>query len=223
MSDLNTLQQQLGYSFVNAQHLRQALRHRSMGDNNNERLEFLGDAILGLIITEELYRQYPAHREGDLSRMRAMLVNGQTLSELAIALTLPQHLTLGAGEQHPHQDYPASILADAMEAVIGALYLDGGYSACQRHVLQWFQCHIDNVASLAPTKDPKSLLQEWCQSHRHPLPRYDSVVAGPDHQQVFTVRCQVEGVDHQTSAKAGNRRKAEQKAAQLYWEWLHEQ
>lgn len=222
MGQLLPLQQVLGHEFSDRKLLEQALRHRSVGINNNERLEFLGDAVLSIIITDELYRQYPTSREGDLSRMRSMLVNGSVLSELSIALTVNQHLTLGAGEQQSGVDQRQSILADALEAVIGALYLDAGLELCREVVLRWYRENVAAMSSLSPKKDPKSLLQEWCQANSHPLPGYQCEVSGLVHQQIFHVTCAVEGLDHIVSAEGLSRRKAEQEAARLYLEWLYE-
>ena len=222
MSALQECQRILGYHFSDVSLLRNALRHRSVGSGNNERLEFLGDSVLSIIITHDLYKQYPTRREGDLSRLRSMLVNGLVLSELATALSLDQFLEMGAGEEKTRAERKVSILADAMEAVIGAVYLDAGLSICSEKVLLWYQLYVKDVAKLAPKKDPKSLLQEWCQSHQKPLPYYACEVSGPDHEQLFTVVCTVAGVDYSVTATGLSRRKAEHEAAHKYWEWLHE-
>ena len=222
MSTLQECQRILGYRFSDVSLLKNALRHRSVGAGNNERLEFLGDSVLSIIITHDLYEQYPTRREGDLSRLRSMLVNGQVLSELATALSLHRFLEMGSGEEKTRSERKVSILADAMEAVIGAIYLDAGLSTCSEKVLLWYQSYVKDVAKLAPKKDAKTLLQEWCQSHQKPLPYYDSEVSGPAHEQLFTVVCTVVGIDHSVTATGLSRRKAEQLAAQKFWEWLRE-
>ena len=222
MGFLQECQRTLGYQFKDVSLLQKALRHRSVGEDNNERLEFLGDAVLGIIITHDLYKQYPARREGDLSRLRSMLVNGLVLSELAIALSLDRFLEMGSGEEKTRSERKASILADAMEAVIGAVYLDAGMEVCRERVLSWYQANVKDVSTLAPKKDAKSILQEWCQSHQKPLPEYVCEVSGPAHEQLFTVICTVQGLDCSITATGLSRRKAEQEAAKQFWEWLRE-
>jgi len=222
MNDLNNLQDSLGYKFKNKDLLCQALRHRSSGDYNNERLEFLGDSILGAIVTDNIYKKYPGYREGDLSRMRAMLVNGRTLSDMAVALTVNQYITLGSGENQDGYEYRESILADAMEAVIGAIYLDSDYDRSRSIVWSWFGEYVGDSESLSPIKDPKTKLQEWCQANKYDLPDYTSKIAGPDHKQVFVVVCRIDGMEYSSSAQGSSRKKAEQKAAQNYLEWLYD-
>ena len=217
---LESCQSQLGYQFQDITLLKQALRHRSIGSDNNERLEFLGDSVLGIIITDNLFQQYPERREGDLSRLRSMLVNGQVLSDLAIALSLDQFIVMGSGEERTREERKSSILADSVEAVIGAIYLDGGLMPCRETVLSWYRLHVEDVVSLAPQKDAKTLLQEWCQAQQKSLPLYSFTVSGPAHQQIFTVNCVIEGLGYQAQATGPSRRKAEQKAAAKYWEWL---
>ncbi len=222
MTVLQECQRILGYQFRDVSLLKQALRHRSIGADNNERLEFLGDSVLGIIITHDLYEEYPARREGDLSRLRSMLVNGLVLSELATALSLDHFLEMGSGEEKTRFERKASILADAMEAVIGAVYLDADLVVCRERVLHWYHLYIKDVATLAPKKDPKSILQEWCQAHQKPLPEYVCEVSGLAHEQLFTVVCTVQGLNYLIKATGLSRRKAEQEAAKQYWECLRE-
>lgn len=212
----------LGYHFKDVELLKHALSHRSSGSCNNERLEFLGDSILGFIITHELYKRHPDAREGDLSRMRALLVNGETLATMATDLGISDCLRLGVGEQKSGGKRRRSILADAFEAIVGAVYIDSNLSTCRRCVLGWYKEREDDLSELTPIKDAKSELQEWLQAHKFPLPTYRAKISGQAHAQIFTVTCRVKGLDHITEGVASTRRKAEQIAAKRYLEKLHE-
>jgi len=163
-NDLDKLQERLGYQFSDVSLLENALTHRSMAGLNNERLEFLGDAVLSHIVAEELYRRYPKAREGELSRMRSSLVKGDRIVELAKSLNLSSYLRLGIGEQKSGGQHRQSILADAFEAIIGAVYLDGGIEACRSSVLRWYGEGIESLSRVTPEKDAKSALQEWLQA-----------------------------------------------------------
>lgn len=221
MKNLDTLQKQINHHFSDPSLLQQALTHRSMaGQKNNERLEFLGDAVLGHIIGELLYSNYPKAREGELSRMRASLVRGEHLAKAAKRLSLGTHLRLGVGEKKSGGEQRISILADALEALIGAVYLDAGFEACKKVVFQIYQEEIDTLSETISEKDAKSLLQEWLQAHKLPLPNYDAVTTGEAHAQIFHVTCRVEGLPHETKGTSTSRRKAEQAAAEAYLELL---
>lgn len=212
--DFATVFRKLGYYFRNTDLLERALRHRSLGKKSNERLEFLGDAILDFIVAEELFRRYPDTKEGDLSRMRASLVNGEVLAELADKLGLWSELKFGNGEVTTQGHKSRYILADAMEAIIGAIYLDSGFLVTQRHVLGWLSERLDNLAGTIQ-KDPKSLLQETLQRQKLPLPLYEIVEeSGADHLKNFKVSCKVEGISDLTYGTAYSRRAAEQAAAE---------
>ncbi len=205
----------IGYQFKDLALLELALTHRSCGSNNNERLEFLGDAALNFIIGHAIYQRLPDIREGELSRYRSSLVKGVTLTEVANELQLSAHLHLGAGEIKSGGHRRASILADTVEAIIGAIYLDGGMSACENTVLQWFESRLANLDDEG-LKDPKTLLQEFMQSRGSPLPVYEVVaVSGEEHNQQFTVHCMVDGLKKPTTGGGSSRRNAEKEAAEL--------
>lgn len=222
MSNFVELCQNIGCQFKNEQLLKCALTHRSIPKHNNERLEFLGDAVLGFIIAGELFQRYPNMREGDLSRIRSTLVNRETLAQLAKALHIGSYLILGAGELKSGGQQRQSILADAVEAIIGAIYLDQGFEVCQRVVLKWYDQFFTDLSQLTPQKDPKSTLQEWTQAHKLPLPVYEATVTGAAHSQVFHITCRVDGLKHVTHGKSTSRRKAEQEAAKRFLELLNE-
>lgn len=220
---LDDLQKRLGYFFKNKNLLIRALTHRSSMELNNERLEFLGDAILGYIITEELFHRHPEAREGILSRMRSSLVRGEYLVALAKQLDLGQYLQLGVGEIRQGGCNRASILADALEAVIGAIYLDGGIELCREVILQLYGSDIDTLSQATSKKDPKSVLQEWLQAHRLPLPHYELTVEGRAHEQLFYIVCYVKGLPYRAKGVSTNRRKAEQIAAAAFLEQLSDE
>src|SRR5210317_1098567 len=163
MSDTARLQRALGYEFTDPHLLSLALTHRSASGANNERLEFLGDSIVKHIIAEALYHQFPESREGDMSRMRATLVKGDTLAELARELQLGDYLQLGPGERKSGGHRRGSILADAFEAVVGAILLDAGVEQCRERVLDWFSTRLDDLSDSLVEKDPKTRLQEYLQ------------------------------------------------------------
>lgn len=200
-----------------------ALTHRSAGKPNNERLEFLGDALLGAIIAELLYEVHPKASEGELSRLRAQLVNGQTLAVVARELDLGDGLKLGPGELKSGGFRRDSILADAFEALVAAVYLDGGFDACRDTVRGLFNERI--VALRRSSKDAKTRLQEWLQAKGLPLPQYELVAShGEDHAKTFDVSCTiVEPLSLTAAARAGNRRAAEQDAAESVLSQLLEQ
>lgn len=204
----------VGYRFSDERLLVQALTHRSASRKHNERLEFLGDAILNFLIAEALYQHMPEAKEGELTRWRANLVRRQTLATLARQLALGRYLKLGSGEIKTKGAERDSILADAFEAVIGAVYLDGGLEACRSVVLRLFAPHFFPVPGERSVKDPKTRLQEAVQSKNLPLPSYAVLrVEGAAHAQRFTVACQVSGVVEAVEGFGSSRRRAEQEAA----------
>ncbi|CAH0534366.1 Ribonuclease 3 [Vibrio stylophorae] len=212
----NKLQRKLGYQFTNIQHLQLALTHRSANSQHNERLEFLGDSILSLVIADDLYHRFPKVNEGDMSRMRATLVRGKTLAELAREFELGDHLALGPGELKSGGFRRESILADAVEAIIGAVYLDSDIETVRSIVLAWYQSRLSTIQPGVNQKDPKTRLQERLQGHRQPLPEYNVIhIQGEAHNQQFTVQCDVAGLDAPVIGKGSSRRKAEQAAAEL--------
>lgn len=216
MKPLDTLCRDLGYRFRDAGLLEMALTHRSMGSRNNERLEFLGDAVLSFVISAELYRRFGDVNEGTLSRLRASLVKGDTLALIALDLNLGDSLNLGSGELKSGGYRRESILADALEAIFGAVYLDSDIERARQLILELYEEKIDAVQPAANLKDPKTRLQEFLQARRLPLPTYSvTAMEGEAHEQTFTVSCAVEGLTEPTIAVAASRRKAEQAAAEL--------
>ena len=214
--DLRNLETRLGYRFGNPKLLQAALTHRSKSNNNNERLEFLGDAILNLAIAKQLFHQFPKAREGELSRMRATIVKGQTLAAISRSLHLGRCLILGQGEIKGGGQHRQSILADALEALIGAVYLDSDEHQCHRMIESWFQNEISALTDQLNNKDAKTQLQEWVQSRQLPLPQYEVIeISGADHEQQFAVSCDVEALSQSTIGRGRSRRKAEQAAAEL--------
>ncbi|MFK7958549.1 MAG: ribonuclease III [Lysobacterales bacterium] len=204
----------MGFTFADDQLLEQALTHRSAGSHNYERLEFLGDAILSAIISEALYERFPKAPEGDLSRARARLVRGVTLAKVATELGFMGVLRLGPGERKSGGHRRQSILADALEAVIGAMYLEAGLITCRKVILGWFASRLDNLPPPETLKDPKTLLQEYLQQRGFDLPEYKLIsTEGADHAKVFRIQCTVTGLPEAMEAQGSSRRKAEQTAA----------
>lgn len=216
------LSQALGLDLKESKLLKLALTHKSKGWPHNERLEFLGDAILSFIITSELYQRFPKLEEGVLSRLRSNLVKGETLAKLAQELNLGEHLLLGIGELKSGGHHRQSILADTFEAVIGALYLERGLDVTRERILAWYGDAINNVNLVQAEKDPKTLLQEWLQAKGDPLPEYSIVaVQGEPHEQTFTVTCSAVGLKTPTQGRGNSRRQAEQFSAQKALEQLY--
>nr|WP_028302285.1 ribonuclease III [Oceanospirillum beijerinckii] len=214
-ANLKKLCDKLGYTFENIDHLKLALTHRGYGGRNNERLEFLGDSIVSFVIAEALYHQFTEAREGQLSRLRARLVKGVTLAELAREFDLGDYLLLGSGELKSGGYRRDSILADAMEAVIGAIYNDAGMEVCRERVLVWYKDRLKNLNLNDTQKDPKTLLQEFLQSRQQALPKYEVIsVEGEAHDQTFSVECEVVLLEEKTLGIGSSRRNAEQQAAQ---------
>ena len=214
--NIRRLCEALGYSFIRTDWLLLALTHRSVsGNNNNERLEFLGDSILNFIIADYLYQAFPEEKEGRLSRLRSSLVRQDTLAELARELKLGDYLRLGPGELKSGGFRRDSILADTVEAILGAIYRDcGDMSRCQTLVLAWFGQRLQAVGEEANLKDSKSRLQEFLQSRHQPLPMYTVVsVDGEAHNQHFMVSAQIPGLEELTWGEGVSRRHAEQEAA----------
>jgi len=221
--DLDRLQRRLGYHFRDPGLLRRALTHRSAGSRNNERLEFLGDAILGFEVAENLYRMHPQATEGELSRARAQLVKRETLARAARRIQLGDCLILGAGELRSGGQNRDSILSDAVEAIIAAVYLDGGVEAARSLVRRLLEEEIASSAPAEQPKDAKTRLQELLQARSLKLPQYEVVsLEGEAHDQRFTVVCRVTDLDAETSGSGGSRRKAEQRAAGAMLELLKE-
>lgn len=221
MKKLNNLQTKLGHTFNDEALLVRALTHRSAGSRHNERLEFLGDSILSMVIADALFHRFPKVNEGDMSRMRATLVREKTLAELARAFELGEYLILGPGELKSGGYRRESILADAVEALIGAVYLDSGIESITQLLLSWYDSRLNDIQPGVEQKDPKTRLQELLQGKRKPLPTYEVVnVIGEAHNQKFTVHCVVDGLANPVIGVGTSRRKAEQAAAEQALETL---
>lgn len=212
----------LGLRFNNPKLFTTALTHRSASSNNNERLEFLGDSILGFVIAHKLYELFPAASEGVLSRLRAGLVNQGSLAELARKHQLGDYLVLGSGELKSGGFRRDSILSDAVEAIIGALYSDQGMDACQQWILQLFAEKLKGLSLDNWQKDPKTQLQELMQSKKLDLPDYTLLtMSGLAHEQVFKVKCTTTLITESCIGTGNSRKKAEQSAAELMLELLN--
>lgn len=221
-TNLDNLCRKLDYRFSDSDLLQQALTHRSVGSHNNERLEFLGDSILSFVISADLYQRFPNIDEGRLSRIRASLVKGETLAQMAMELTLGDFLYLGSGELKSGGFRRESILADAMESIFGAVYLDADIATAERFILRLFASRLQKLDPAVALKDPKTRLQEYLQSQQQALPVYEVVdVRGKSHNQHFTISCIIEVLSKPVLAEGTSRRKAEQNAAEEVLRKLH--
>ncbi|NIP74415.1 MAG: ribonuclease III [Gammaproteobacteria bacterium] len=221
MSSWEELERDLGYRFRDRKVLKEALTHRSAGGPHNERLEFLGDGVVNFVIAAALYERFPAATEGELSRLRASLVRRDKLAELAQGVELGSHLVMGSGELKSGGYRRESILADGMEALFGAVYLDGGFERCRELILSTYASALYSLPEAATLKDSKTRLQELLQSRRLSLPEYTVVeVAGEAHRRRFRVSCRIPDLEAVTSGSGTSRRKAEQDAAKRALELL---
>ncbi|GAA4897296.1 ribonuclease III [Ferrimonas pelagia] len=213
-ANLKRLQDALDYQFKDLNLLKLALTHRSAAGQHNERLEYLGDAVLSMVVAEDLYLRFPKVSEGDMTRMRATLVKGVTLAEIGRELVLSEVIRLGPGELKSGGFRRESILADAVEAIIGAVFLDGGVEQAKQLILGLYKDRLDAIKPGSRQKDPKTRLQEYLQGRKKALPTYTVIaVEGDAHDQTFTVSCQVEDLADAVIGRGGSRRKAEQEAA----------
>ncbi|HMC12895.1 MAG TPA: ribonuclease III [Gallionellaceae bacterium] len=220
--DRDALCRKLGYEFSQPQLLQRALTHRSHSQAHNERLEFLGDSVLNCAIARHLYDAYPDLPEGDLSRLRSNLVNQQTLFTLAQQLNLGELLLLGEGERKSAGSRRPSILADAMEALFGAVFLDGGFAAAQQVLLGLYVPFIAGADVQTLGKDAKTLLQEYLQGRKLPLPQYTvTAIQGEAHAQLFQVECKIADLKITTHGEGSSRRAAEQAAAEAAYQKIH--
>lgn len=209
-----SLSKQIGYTFKNESLLEQALTHRSVGSKNNERLEFLGDSILNFVIADALFQQFPENSEGDLSRLRAHLVNGDTLADIARDLKLGDFLRLGAGELKSGGFKRDSILADAVESILGAIYTDSDLAVCKKIILNLYVDLLKDIPDPQQLKDAKTQLQELLQARKIPIPVYKVIrISGKAHDQNFDVECVIESLGVSSQGIGHSRRKAEQLAA----------
>lgn len=223
MQTLQSLYKKIDYQFNDERLLLQALTHRSANKEHNERLEFLGDSILSFVISNALYHQFPKAAEGDLSRMRATLVKGETLTQFGRHFELGDYLQLGPGELKSGGHRRDSILADAVEAIIGAVFLDSDIKTAQQLVMRWFEKRLANIKPGENQKDSKTQLQEYLQGRKLPLPEYEvTKTIGKSHNQTFFVACKVDKLSLASEGKAGSRRKAEQEAARQILEQIND-
>lgn len=208
------LSRKLAYVFREPAHLRRALTHRSYSSDNNERLEFLGDALIGLFMADTLVQQRPRAGEGDLSRLRSSLVRERSLAAIGRRLELGDCLRLGEGELKSGGWRRDSVIADALEAIIAAVYLDGGFEAARAVSAHLFAPELETLPDAETLKDPKTRLQEWLQGRSRPLPRYEVLSeSGPAHRRMFSIRASLDDEARATEATASSRRTAEQQAA----------
>ena len=214
ITNINSLVDVLNYNFKDPGLLIEALTHRSAGAKNYERLEFLGDSIVNFVIADKLFSMYPQYPEGDLSRLRASLVNKDGLAMIARDLNLGEYLILGSGELKSGGFRRDSILSDTVEAILGAVYVDGGFELSRSLVLRLYKDQLANMPDPATLKDPKTQLQELLQSRKFSLPVYEvSEISGKAHNQMFSVTCSINELNIKSSGRAASRRKAEQLAA----------
>ncbi len=217
---LNKLMKNLGYQYQNPENLKSALRHRSMGKPNNERLEFLGDSILNFLIAEKLFQMFPKASEGELTRLRASLVNRQSLADISLDLHLEEVIMLGVGEKKSGGFKRESILADALEAIIASLYLEGGMKIASEVIARLYTKKLSVISLDNIKKDPKTKLQEWLQANKRALPTYRVLKSeNLGHDSSFLIECQVDSLNVIT-AEGHNRRLAEQRAAKIALELL---
>lgn len=210
------LEKALGYRFRQPELLRQALTHRSHSSPHNERLEFLGDSVLNCAVASALYQRFASLKEGELSRMRANLVRQESLAEIAAGLGLGDHLRLGEGELKSGGFRRPSILADTLEAIFGAIYLDAGFEAARDVINALCRSRIEQIDPRDTGKDAKTVLQEWLQGRKLPLPQYSLLAThGDAHAQEFEVHCTLPALDIQATGRGSSRRIAEQDAARL--------
>ena len=221
---MHELEDRIKYTFSNRSLLDQALTHRSFGTSNNERLEFLGDAVLNLVIGRYLFERHPDLPEGELTRVRSVLVDQDGLTRISRDLDLGVHLKLGAGEEKTEGSKRPSILSDAVEALFGAVYLDSGFEAVERVIRTLYSSYIENTDPRELSKDPKTKLQEFLQGIRIALPDYGVIdVLGEAHDQEFVLECRVPTFDVAARGNGRSRRSAEQEAARLAYKLISEQ
>ncbi|MFV1982883.1 MAG: ribonuclease III [Thiohalomonadales bacterium] len=219
---MNDLSKLINYKFSNIAYLELALTHRSYAKKNNERMEFLGDSILNNIISIEIYHRFPDIPEGDLSRLRANLVKGDTLAKIALEYSIGEFVKLGPGELKSGGFRRTSILADTLEAIIGAVYLDSDYSVVSGFVLNLFSGYLDACIPGDELKDPKTRLQEYLQANGLSIPNYDVIkITGKSHQQNFSVECFLQSMNKRFNGDGTSRRKAEQQAASTALRYLN--
>lgn len=214
MKNFDRLNKDLKYKFKNQNLLKQALTHRSYGSKNNERLEFLGDSILNMVIAHALFTKFPQESEGKLSRLRAFLVKGETLASIALEINIGDYLLLGQGELKTGGFRRESILADALEAIFAAIYLDGGISESEQTILALYNSRLESDGLLVNLKDAKTRLQEYLQSQKQLLPTYTLLnMHDKDDKQYFRIKCEIPNNNITTYGEGNSRRKAEQDAA----------
>lgn len=218
------LEQQFGYQFKDAKLLEQALTHRSASKMHYERLEFLGDSVLGMIVSKELFNRFPDATEGELTRLRAQIVKGETLAKLARKMGLGEYIIFGPGELKSGSRRRASILADVLESLIGAIFTESGINVTEPVVLRLFSEILDACHPKTIRKDPKTRLQEYLQARSIELPEYDvETISGPAHNQFFKVHCRIKSLNVEAQGEGSSRKSAEQDAADnIYQQITHE-
>jgi ribonuclease III len=215
------IEMNIGYYFKDKALLALALTHKSSGKLHNERLEFLGDAILSSIITAEIFSKFSDKNEGVLSRMRSHLIQKEKLIDVAQKLKIESSIILSSSEKKRNSNAGGAILADALEALIGAIFLDSNWNTCAKIIMKWYDDELKDADIMSEDKDPKTKLQEFMQALVRPIPAYEVVkTEGEEHDQVFTVSCKVKGLEFKTNGTGKTRKKAEQNAAKSFLEKL---
>ncbi len=224
MNNINLLEKTISYKFEDQALLEVALTHCSASKNNNERYEFLGDSLINMIIAEQLYKQFPKATEGQLTRLRAICVRGETLAGIAAEFKIGEYLKLGVGELRSGGANRPSILADTLEAIIAAIYLDSDFETIKSCSLNWYETRLEDMSLEMTQKDPKTQLQEFLQAQHKPLPTYTVVaIEGESHEQSFKVECLVAGREEPFVGEGTSRRRGEQAAARSALENLEDE
>lgn len=212
-----SIEKKIGYSFNNKSYLELALTHKSLSSNHNERLEFLGDAILSSSITAEIFKRFSDKDEGDLSRLRSKLINKEKLIEVANRLTIGRHIKASNLDKKSAATITDAILANTLEAIIGAIFLDSNWNTCNRTIIKWYEPDFKDPKTTLTEKDPKTKLQEYLQALARPIPEYTLLeTTGLSHEQVFTTSCHVEGIDATSKGTGKTIKKAQQNAAEEF-------
>jgi ribonuclease III len=212
-----TIEKKINYTFKDKSYLELALTHKSLSSSHNERLEFLGDAILSSVITAEIFKQFADQDEGDLSRLRAKLINKEKLIEVANKLGISGHIKVSNSEKKSATQITDAILADTIEAIIGAIFSDSDWSTCNETVISWYEPDFKDPKITFTEKDPKTKLQEYLQALARPVPQYSLLeTSGLSHKQIFTIECSADGIDISSKGTGKTIKKAQQNAAEEF-------
>lgn len=212
-----SIEKKIGYSFRNNSYLELALTHKSLSSTHNERLEFLGDAILSSSITSEIFKRFSDKDEGELSRLRSKLINKEKLIEVANRLAIGRHIKASNLDKKAAATITDAILANTLEAIIGAIFLDSNWNTCNGTIIKWYEPDFKDPKTIITEKDPKTKLQEYLQALARPIPEYNLIeTSGPSHEQIFTITCHTEGIDITSKGSGKTIKKAQQDAAEEF-------